>query len=70
MTIETASIQDLDKLCEIEEKCFSEEAFSKKQIAYLLTDYHSISLIAKENGTTLGFIIGTMYVSRKPSTGI
>ncbi|MBS7632763.1 ribosomal protein S18-alanine N-acetyltransferase [Candidatus Bathyarchaeota archaeon] len=69
MTIETALSQDLDKLCEIEEKCFQNEAFSKKQIAYLLADYNSISLVAKENSKLLGFIIGTTYFSRNALNG-
>ena len=35
--IETAAIKLLDKLYEIEKQSFQKEAFSKQQIAYLLT---------------------------------
>ena len=38
----------LDKLFEIEEQCFDQEAFTKQQIAYLLTDYNTMALGAKE----------------------
>lgn len=55
--IEAASIKSLDKLYQIEERCFDEEAFSKQQIAYLLGDYNTIALQAKVNGEIAGFII-------------
>lgn len=55
--IETASIRLLDELYRIEEQCFDEEAFSKRQIAYLLTDYNTIALTAKANTDIAGFII-------------
>jgi ribosomal-protein-alanine acetyltransferase len=55
--IETATIKILDILYKIEEKCFDEEAFSKRQIAYLLTDYNTIALVAKTGTDITGFII-------------
>ena len=55
--IETATIRLLDTLYEIEEQCFSEEAFTKRQIAYLLTDYNTIALAAKTQNEVAGFII-------------
>lgn len=55
--IETATIRLLDQLYAIEEQCFSEEAFSRRQIAYLLTDYNTIALVAKNNFDIAGFII-------------
>ncbi len=57
VTIQTATINLLDKLYKIEEQCFSEEAFSKRQISYLLTDYNTISLVAKADNEIAGFII-------------
>ncbi len=60
--IENASITLLDKLFEIEEKCFNEEAFSKQQIAYLLKDYNTIALAAKADSETAGFIIAQVEV--------
>ena len=55
--IQTASIKALDALYKIEEQCFTEEAFSKRQIAYLLTDYNTIALVAKADEEIAGFII-------------
>jgi ribosomal-protein-alanine acetyltransferase len=66
--IETASIRMLDKLYEIEGQCFNQEAFTKRQIAYLLASYNTIPLVAKANSDIAGFIIthvevenGTLY---------
>jgi ribosomal-protein-alanine acetyltransferase len=67
--IEDASIRYLDRLYKIEMECFEKEAFTKQQIAYLLTDYNSIGLIAKINGEIVGFVIGKVYVERNSLTG-
>jgi ribosomal-protein-alanine acetyltransferase len=67
--IETASMQHLDRLCEIERECFKEEAFSRQQIANLIGDYNSISLIAVESGRIVGFIIGMIYAKRSALDG-
>jgi ribosomal-protein-alanine N-acetyltransferase len=69
ITIEDASIRHLDKLYEIETQCFDREAFTKQQIASLLRDYNSVSLVAKINGEIMGFIIGTIYIERNSLTG-
>ena len=69
LTIEDASIRHLDRLIEIEMECFEKEAFTKQQIAYLLTDYNSISLVAKINDKIVGFIIGKINVQRKSLAG-
>jgi ribosomal-protein-alanine acetyltransferase len=60
--IETASIRLLDKLYEIEGQCFNQEAFTRRQIAYLLTDYNTIGLVAKVNGDIAGFIISQVEI--------
>jgi ribosomal protein S18 acetylase RimI-like enzyme len=62
--IETATTKLLDELYEIEKQSFLREAFTKKQIAYLLTDYNAISLAARVNGEIVGFVIGRMDVAR------
>jgi ribosomal-protein-alanine acetyltransferase len=62
--IESATIKLLDRLYEIEKQSFQREAFSKKQISYLLTDYNAISLVARTNGEIVGFAIGRMDVAR------
>lgn len=69
VTVQDASVKYLDRLYEIEKECFVEEAFTKKQIAQLLTDYNSISLIARENGEIAGFIVGMIYLGRKAVSG-
>lgn len=69
VTVEDGSVKHLDRMCEIEKECFTEEAFTKKQIALLLTDYNSISLVAKENGEIVGFIVGMIYLDRKTVNG-
>jgi ribosomal-protein-alanine N-acetyltransferase len=69
MKIEDASISHLDRLYEIERECFEKEAFAKKQIARLLTEYDSISLVAKQNDKIEGFIITTINVGRKTMNG-
>ncbi len=69
ITVEDASIRYLDRLYEIEMECFEKEAFTKQQIAYLLNDYNSISLVAKENEKIVGFIIGRIHVERKSLIG-
>lgn len=55
--IETATTKILDTLYKIEEQCFDEEAFTKRQIAYLLTDYNAIALAAKTSTDIAGFVI-------------
>lgn len=67
--IEETSIKHLDRLYEIETECFETEAFTKQQIAYLLTDYNSVGLVAKVNGEIAGFIIGKVYANGKSATG-
>ncbi len=67
--IETATIKLLDKLYELEEECFDQEAFSKRQIAYLLTDYNTIALVAKVDGDIAGFIIAQVEVEENTEFG-
>jgi ribosomal-protein-alanine acetyltransferase len=55
--IETATLKLLDRLYEIEGQCFDEEAFTRRQIAYLLTDYNTLALDAKVDSEVAGFII-------------
>jgi len=69
VTISDASIRYLDRLYAIEKECFDKEAFTRQQIAALLTDYNSISLIAKKNSEIVGFIIGTIHVEKNTLAG-
>ena len=67
--IEAISTKHLDRLHEIEIKCFEKEAFTKQQIAYLLTDYNSTGFIAKLNDEIVGFVIGKIHRGKKSATG-
>jgi ribosomal-protein-alanine N-acetyltransferase len=69
MTIEDASVKFLDQFYEIEKQCFEREAFSKQQIAYLLTDYNAIGLAARINNEIAGFVIGRIDVGRNVTSG-
>jgi len=69
LVIEDASTRNLDRLYEIEIECFDREAFTKQQIAQLLTDYNTVSLVAKMSGEIVGFIIGMIYYERKSLVG-
>jgi ribosomal-protein-alanine N-acetyltransferase len=69
VTVQDASVKCLERLYEIEKECFVEEAFTKRQISLLLTDYNSISLMAKEEGKIVGFIVGTIYPDGKLVNG-
>jgi ribosomal-protein-alanine acetyltransferase len=67
--IEDASIRLLDKYYEIEKQCFKKEAFTKQQIAYLLTDYNAIALAARVDSEIAGFIIGRIGIVRNTLFG-
>lgn len=69
LRIEKASISDLDRLFEIERECFTEEAFTKEQICYLLTDRNNVSLTLKIDDEIVGFVIGRIYAQEKPAVG-
>ena len=67
--IETATLKLLDKLSAIEEKCFDQEAFTKRQIAYLLTDYNTLALAALADGDVAGFVIAQVEVEETTPFG-
>lgn len=67
--IEKTSIENLEKLYEIEKKCFQREAFTKQQIAQLLTDSNSICFVSRVKGEIVGFIIGKTYRNKKSANG-
>ncbi len=69
ITIEDASISRLDKLYEIEKQCFEQEAFTKQQLAYLLTDYNTLGLTALLNGEITGFAIARVDIGRNGQFG-
>lgn len=61
VSIEDVSLEYLERLYEIEKECFKKEAFTKQQIAKLLTSPNSVGLTAKKDGEIIGFIIGAVY---------
>jgi ribosomal-protein-alanine acetyltransferase len=69
LRIESASLGHLNRLYQIERECFDKEAFTRQQIAYLLTDYNCISLIAIMNNEIVGFIIGAVDYERNAQVG-
>jgi ribosomal protein S18 acetylase RimI-like enzyme len=69
LKIETATIKVLDELYSLEEACFDQEAFSKRQIAYLLTDYNTVALMAKVEGSIAGFVIAQVEVEENTEFG-
>ena len=61
ITVQQATMNDLEILYQIERECFTIEAFSKEHIALLLEDPNSIGLVAQINGEVVGFIIGLIH---------
>lgn len=69
ITIQRATINDLETLYQIERECFTIEAFSKEHIAYLLQNPNTLSLVAHVNGEVAGFISGLIHRRDKMITG-
>jgi len=58
ITVQPATVRDLERLYEIERECFTAEAFGKEHIAFLLEEPDSVGLVARINDEVVGFIIG------------
>ena len=69
ITIADLTIRLLDKLCEIENQCFKQEAFTKQQIACLITDHNTMGLTAIINNQIAGFAIARVNIIRKATFG-
>jgi len=69
LEIEAASIENLSRFHEIEKQCFSKEAFTKQQIAYLLTDYNSVGFEARISTEVVGFVLGRVDLDRNMPFG-
>jgi ribosomal-protein-alanine N-acetyltransferase len=67
--IRRATTDDLETLHSIERECFTLEAFTKGQLAYLLKNPKSISLIAQTKNEIAGFIVGLIYDHYTTRTG-
>ena len=69
ITIQQATVNDLETLYEIERECFTTEAFTKEQIAFLLQNPNAVSLVAQIDSENAGFIIGLTYRGNKVRIG-
>ncbi len=69
ITIADVNIGLLDKLCEIENQCFKQEAFTKQQLSCLITDYSTFGLTALVNGEIAGFAIAQVNIRRNVTFG-
>lgn len=58
ISIQQATINNLETFYQIERECFTIEAFSKRHIAYLLENPDAVCLVAKLEDVIAGFIIG------------
>ena len=63
ISVQQATMNELESLYEIERECFTAEAFGKKQIASLLLDPASVGILAMVNGEVAGFTIGLVHVA-------
>ena len=63
ISIQTATMDNLEKLYEIERECFTRETYSRIHIAALLLDPNCYGFIAKLNGEVAGFIIGSIHAT-------
>lgn len=61
LSIRPADKKYLDALHKIERECFTFEAFTKDQLAFLLDDANSVGLVAFVNDEIAGFVIGVIY---------
>lgn len=67
VNIKQASFSDLNEIMEIEYTCFGEDAFSRQQMAYLITQAKGIFLIAEYDSKIAGYISFT--TSKRHHTG-
>ena len=58
--IQLAEADEIDRIFEIEQKCFPEEvAYSKRQLEYLILNANSDCLVEKQDGVIRAFLIVT-----------
>ncbi|MFQ6064747.1 MAG: GNAT family N-acetyltransferase [Candidatus Bathyarchaeia archaeon] len=69
INIRRATTDDLETLYGIESECFTIEAFTKEQLAFLLENPKGISLTARIGDEIAGFIVGLIHDYRSVRTG-
>lgn len=62
--IEKASIKDIDEIYTLEQLCFKEEAFSKKQFNYLVTKANGELVVVRKKGKIIAYM---MVLKRRTS---
>lgn len=67
--ISDVTIHLIDKLCEIENQCFDQEAFTKQQLTCLIMDYNTIGLTALMNDEIAGFALARVNIRRNVTFG-
>ncbi len=67
--ISAVNLRFLDRLCEIENQCFDQEAFTKQQLACLISDYNTIGLTAVVNAEIAGFTLARVNIRRNVTFG-
>jgi ribosomal-protein-alanine acetyltransferase len=65
--IEHVSLDDLNDVMAIEDTCFGPDAFSRRQISYLITRSKGIFLVAKHNNQVAGYV--SLVTNRRHNTG-
>ena len=65
--ITRALLENLNDIMKIENDCFGSDAFSRYQIAYLITHSKGMFLIARHDGEIAGYI--SFITSRRHNTG-
>ncbi|NDV82274.1 ribosomal protein S18-alanine N-acetyltransferase [Bacteroides sp. 51] len=65
--VERISLSDLSEVMEIENACFGVDAFSRRQMFYLMTYAKGTFLVARHDGQLAGYI--ALITSRRHNTG-
>ncbi len=69
VTVEKASICSLNKLDEIEKKCFQDDALEKQQLAHLITASNIRFLVCRVGREIAGFIAGKINLKPESKEG-
>ena len=64
IALRRASEADLDSLVGIEQRCFTTDRISRRQISYLLRRGKAVTLIAETRGETVGY--GMLFTPQAP----
>ncbi len=67
ISVRKATEEDLEVIYKIELECFADNAFTKRQLEYLLRSANSVTLVAVLDGEPVGFITGSVDRSRDPA---